>query len=328
MNTQGFANKKARGSRHVCVLIASLLWFQLLAPAKASGEQHLAILYPEIREPYRQIFLNIIDGIKSSYDGKIYVYALKKESNPAALSAWLTAKHADAVIGLGKRGFRTLLDLKPDMPIFVGATVIPPDNNTFSGISQSPAPSKLFKQLHKLQPSIKRIHLPYQKDNKNGSLIDSALIAANTQKLELVLTEVNDIRELASHYRQLLENINPQEDALWISYNGVGLDKSLVHQILETAWQRNMVVFSSNVADVKRGALYSLYPDNYAMGQRLAELVLAQEKTMDASAVVQLVDDLLLAINLRTADHLGLLFDENEKRDFGLVFPPYSHQLR
>jgi len=328
MKIQGCFNIKAGGKQLSCVLIASLLWLQLVVPANASEDQHLAILYPEIREPYRQIFLNIIDGVKSSYEGEIYVYALKKGSSTSDLSAWLKAKNADAVIGLGKRGFRALLDLEPQIPVFVGATVIPPDNNEFSGISQSPAPSKLFMRLHKLQPTIKRIHLPYQKENKNSTLIDNALIAANNQKLELVLTEVNDIRELATHYRQLLKNINPQEDALWISYNSVGLDKSLTHQILQTAWQRNMVVFSSNVADVRRGALYSLYPDNYAMGQRLAELVLAQQKSQDTSSVVQLVDDLLLAINLRTADHLGLLFDENEKRAFGLIFPPYSHQLR
>jgi putative ABC transport system substrate-binding protein len=90
--------------------------------------------------------------------------------------------------------------------------------------------------------------------------------------------------------------------------------------VLQESWDHNLTMFSSNFGHVRRGALFSLYPDNVKMGRHLADS--AQEFLASgeygASGMI-LLRDVLLAINLRTADHLGLT--PGKKQEFGMVFP-------
>jgi putative ABC transport system substrate-binding protein len=112
-------------------------------------------------------------------------------------------------------------------------------------------------------------------------------------------------------------------EALWVPQDESVLDEnSLLPVLLKEAWDRNLVLFSSTPEYVKKGALFSLYPDNTGMGRSLAALALqqAQEPRPKGSALLPL-RDLLIAVNLRTAEHLGLRFPGQEMRKFDLVFP-------
>jgi putative ABC transport system substrate-binding protein len=91
--------------------------------------------------------------------------------------------------------------------------------------------------------------------------------------------------------------------------------------VLQEAWGRNLTVFSSNVAHVRRGALFSLYPNNVEVGRNLAEFALdylssstpPQRNVMPLKAVQ-------LAVNVRTAAHLGVDI-AGKQATFDLVFP-------
>ena len=73
---------------------------------------------------------------------------------------------------------------------------------------------------------------------------------------------------------------------------------------------------------MRKGALFSLYPDNVGMGRSLAALALQQmQGGPNKTASIKPLRDLLLAVNLRTAEHLGLQFSNQTQREFGLVFP-------
>ena len=43
----------------------------------ASGEG-IAVLYPDIREPYRSVFTNIIDGVKDTIGNDVHTLAIKR----------------------------------------------------------------------------------------------------------------------------------------------------------------------------------------------------------------------------------------------------------
>jgi len=66
-------------------------------------------------------------------------------------------------------------------------------------------------------------------------------------------------------------------------------------------------VFSTNTAHVRRGVLFSLYPDNFALGKRLAGLApnILSSGGYEKSGRLPLAD-VQSTVNLRTAKHLEL----------------------
>jgi putative ABC transport system substrate-binding protein len=66
-----------------------------------------------------------------------------------------------------------------------------------------------------------------------------------------------------------------------------------------------------------------MYPDNAKMGQSLAKLALKTAKAGSKKTNTMLpLRDLLIAFNVRTAEHLGLDVDRKQRDEFDLVFPP------
>jgi putative ABC transport system substrate-binding protein len=91
--------------------------------------------------------------------------------------------------------------------------------------------------------------------------------------------------------------------------------------VLEAAWSRNLAVFSSSVTHVRRGALFSLYPNNTALGRQLAASALNYPKNSNAPGAATVpLKDALLAVNVRTASHLGLQLTP-PRQGFDMVFP-------
>lgn len=114
---------------------------------------------------------------------------------------------------------------------------------------------------------------------------------------------------------------DPKRDALWLPQDTTTVEESSVLPlVLEGAWNRSLAVFSSSVAHVKRGALFSLYPNNLALGRQLAASALNYPVGGSPSASVSPLKDALLAVNVRTASHLGMAVS-SVPNGIDLVFP-------
>ncbi len=191
------------------VLLAAALWVWPSAPAFPAPEPApVAVLYPDVREPYRGVFLNIIHGIEEGLDSPASLHALAEGDDIPALGAQLARERVKAVIALGRIGLMAARKFPGEMPV-----------------------------------------------------------------------------------------------------------------ILKEAWDKNLLVFSSNPEHVKRGALFSLYPDNRGLGRSLAQLTLERLKSPPKPPAVLALKDLLIAVNARTAEHLGLRLTNQARRRFDLVFP-------
>ena len=91
--------------------------------------------------------------------------------------------------------------------------------------------------------------------------------------------------------------------------------------VLREAWNQSLPLFSSSVAHVKRGALFSLYPDNMELGRALASTALTPSGTANTpTRGLHPLKDVLMAVNTRTASHLGINLTASPQR-FHLVFP-------
>ncbi|MGH9961839.1 MAG: ABC transporter substrate-binding protein, partial [Pyrinomonadaceae bacterium] len=123
-------------SRKTKSLFPVVLWFVLAislvfgVPGGASAEPAtVAVLYPEIREPYRSVFLNIVKGIEDSIKGTAKQYVLKEGDSLSALKNGLESEHVQVVIALGTSGLAAAQQLPDRLRTVVGAVLMPPTEN-------------------------------------------------------------------------------------------------------------------------------------------------------------------------------------------------------
>lgn len=283
----------------------------------------IAVVYPDIGEPYRSIFTTIIDGVEDKARGRVFSYAVSANASAAELSAELRKRDVRAVIALGRNGMKVASGLDRSIGIVAGGVLSVPEAEAqgISVNSLAPDPALLFSRLKSLVPSTRRVLVVYD-PRQNGWLIKLAREAAKAQGLELIAQEADDLKAAVRLYQDLLSSADPRRDALWLPQDSITVDESAVLPlVLREAWNQSLPLFSSSVAHVKRGALFSLYPDNTELGRTLAGTALgyAASGTYPTRGLHPL-RNVLLAVNTRTASHLGINLTASPQR-FNLVFP-------
>ena len=296
-------------------LLAGLL---LLCAPLAYGAT-IAVLYPEVTGPYVRVFENIISGVEDAHGVRVVSRTLEDDTSASDAEAWVRAEGAETVIALGQRGYKVAKEFSADIPVVVGAALVSPDG--LSGISLAADPEQFFERLGALTPPVKRVFVVYSEQN-NGWLVRRAQHLASGFGIRLIAYEADTMRGAVKNYLEMLDEARDPQDAIWLPLDNVAPDKTILPLVLEAAWKKRLVVFSNNPSHAKKGALFSLFPDHRGMGQRLAEMALAltHEGGSSRPGIVPL-RDLKVAVNLRTAAHLGMLYTPNQQRNFALVFP-------
>lgn len=307
--------------------VLGLLLYASLAVAASddtsSPSNGIAVVYPDIGEPYRSVFSTMIDGIEDRTRGKVASFPIAMGANPPALSDELKRRNVRTVIALGRSGLKVASNLDRQINVVAGGVLSVPESDTQGMLVQSlaPDPVLLFGRLKSFVPTAKRVIVVYD-PRQNDWLIRLARDAAKAQGLELTALEADDLKTAVRRYQDILNTVNPRRDVLWLPQDSTTVEESAVLPlVLSESWSQNLVVFSSNVAHVKRGVLFSLYPDNLEMGRFLAGAALAAMQAGSApSRGIQPLKQVLTAVNTRTAEHLGLDLRASQQR-IQLVFP-------
>lgn len=273
-------------------------------PARA-----IAVLYPDIGEPYRSVFSKMIAGIEETAKGRVTQIAIAPRPNRQDIASELHRQDVRVAIVLGRNGLKFAANLDQGLGVVVGGVITAPEDEVrnYTVSSLTPDPAQLFARLRKFIPHAKRVFVVFD-PNQNAWLMRLAKAAALERGIELVAYEAGDLKTAMSQYQKIIATIEPGKDALWIPLDTSTVDESFVMpMLLQEAWARNLTLFSSNAAHVPRGALFSLYPDETAVGRHLAEYALGYLFPGDAPprGVIPL-KAALLSVNTRTARHLGL----------------------
>lgn len=295
------------------LLLAALA---LLFPVTIAAED-LAVLYPKVSGAYVRVFERIIDGIEQETGGRVVTRTLVEDEPIQEVRSWLRQSRVDALITLGQQGYQAAKALRSGFPVVVGGALISP--NGVTGISMAADPEQFFARLGSLTPPVERVFVVYSEAD-NGWLVARARRLADAYDIELVAREANSIRDAVQHYAEVLEKARDASDAIWLPLETVAPDKTILPLVLEAAWKRNLVVFSNKPSHVRQGVLFSLFPDHLGMGRRLARMATRAARPGGGGGVEPL-RDLKVAVNLRTASHLGMLYSARQRRDFALVFP-------
>lgn len=278
---------------------------------------NIAVLYPELDEPYRSLLGKIMQGIEQRVEqratGRVIPMAITAPANPQEVSAALQRNHVRATIALGRAGLQLAKQLQhmgtPGRGMLVGAvaTVSEADVRGLTVASSAPDPAELLDHLGNFRPRIKRVFVVYD-PSQNHWMVHLAQAAAAARGMELRAFEASDLRSAMQHYHSILASMDADTDALWLPLDTVTVNDTVVLPfVLQEAWTHNLVVFSSNQDRVRRGVLFGLYPDELALGHHLADLAWQQmHATKPRPGTVLPLKNALLAVNMRTAAHLGI----------------------
>jgi len=288
------------------ILIAALT---VISPASADQTSPIAVFYPDIGEPYRNIFTEIISGIKDKVNAPVTSYPVSADTNISALKNSLETQKTKVVIALGRQGMNTAEQLDNQVKLVVGGVLSVPENGTDGQpvISLTPDPALLFARMKALMPSMKRVLVVYD-PAYNSWLMSLAESSAKDQGIELVAYKAQNLRKAAGIYRQIFSHADSHSDALWLPQDPTTVeDSSILPLVLQDSWNNNLAVFSSNFGYVQRGVLFSLYPDNAGLGRRLAGLAQGILTTGDfGKHGLMPLRDVKSAVNTRTAKHLRI----------------------
>jgi putative ABC transport system substrate-binding protein len=297
----------------------------LLRLAAAGGASGIAVIYPDIGEPYRSVFTKIIEGIEAKAKARVNSYAVGSQFNPQELSNELRKQDVRVVIALGRNGLKAAGTLDREIGVVAGGVVSVPESDAQSTPvhSLAPDPALLFARLKSLSPGTRRIFVAYE-PRQNGWLIRLAREAARANGIELLTHEAGDLKSAVRLYQEFFANADGKRDAVWLPQDSTTVDESVVLPlVLQESWNRNVPVFSSSVAHVKRGVLFALYPNNVELGRNLAVSALGLAAGSAPSRGLMPLRDVLTALNTRTANHLGLQITAAQQQAFDLLFPEY-----
>ncbi len=291
------------------------------AAAALQPGRGIAVIYPDIGEPYRSVFAKIIEGIEEQARSRVPSFAVGAGQSPQEIASELRRQDIRVVIALGRMGLKMTSGLEREIGVVAGGVLSIPEADARNILvhSLAPDPTLLFVRLHVFMPAAKRIFVVYD-PNQNAWLMRVAKEAARARGLELVSYEASDLKTALRLYQDIFASMDSRRDALWLLQDSSTVDEaSVLPLVLQETWSRNLVFFSSSVAHVRRGALFSLYPDNREIGRHLANSALGYLSNSQGARGVMPMRAVLLAVNVRTAGHLGI--DLAGRQSFDLVFP-------
>ncbi len=283
----------------------------------------IAVLYPNVSEPFRSAFISMIQGIEERTRLRVRSYAVDPKMDAAELNLALKRNGTKVVIALGRQGLNVASSLDRDIVVLVGGALLLSDAEivNLNGISLTPDPALLFARLRALLPEVRRVIVVYD-PKKTEWLLRIARDAAKTHGLELVAHEARDLGQAAHQYTSVFGNADSKRDAVWLPHDTTTVEEgTLLPLILKQSWNSGVPIFSSNVLHVKKGALFAMSPNNVELGRSLAASALGLMSGEMRKKGVQPLRELHTAINLRTASHMGLHIGYQQQRTFDFIYP-------
>ncbi len=238
----------------------------LLAPDNAHSSG-LLIIYPKAKAPYNKIYDDIITGINERYPSISEKLQLTEDSDNYRLTEKIEQHKSELLLTLRQASLNKVSLHSSPIPVVAGA--ITKTEQIVPGISMSPAAEIMLSHLLQLTPFVEQVHVvitPQYRVQLEGA---EHYLAMRGRSLHI--QEIESIQEAADRYLNIIHQASP-EDAIWLMRGASLNDSTIVMLVLNAAWRKKIIVFSSNPSHVRHGALFSLYPDNKKVGHSLAEI--------------------------------------------------------
>ncbi len=284
----------------------------------------VAVLYPDLAQPYRKIFTDILGGMQAHLPHRLRAYPITPGAELAELTALaqtLRRHGTRVVVALGRQGLRAAAVVQAPLGTVIGAVSSVADPETHIGVCLTPDPALLFARLKTLLPATRRVLMVYSAQHSDW-LLRLARDCARTHGLELAAFEAGDLAAAARLYRSAIGAADGRRDALWLPADPITVDEqTILPLVLRASWNRNVPIFSSSFSHVNKGVLFSLYPNNADLGRSLAGLATGLVAGIAPVRGITPLRDVHAALNTRTASHFGIALDPALQRTFHTLLP-------
>lgn len=280
----------------------------------------IAVLYPDIGGDYDTVFASMAEGVSQTVETPLLHMPLSEQFSQAHVNDRLRRAEVKGVAALGRRGLQAVQGAEWRGPLAASAVIWDSSlaDKNVPAITLDPDPRLLLGYLKLFAPSVRRVYLVVDQD-RNKWLARRTLAAASGNGFSLVVKEVANRREAALAYRDILSRVEGPADAVWLPLDPDTVDETTLQLVLRAAWDKRFVAFSSAADHAQRGALFSVIPDYVELGRQLGRMLQAQARGQAAGGV-QPNTQLRVAVNMRTARHLGLEYSRETEARIGVVF--------
>ena len=187
----------------------------------------------------------------------------------------------------------------PESAGLVSSLSQPGDNMT--GVTNLSAENLRLAWLIKINPDIKKVYIVYNSNDASANnALETALKAAQELNVELILREATNSEQIHTALNEIPEDIH----AIFMLPDGLAI--SNIEAFVKTAIERQLPLCGPTTTQVKDGALISYGLDVYSAGEQAARLADQILNGIDPAVLPVEEAKFFLAINLQTADLIGL----------------------
>jgi hypothetical protein len=288
-------------TRGICKLVLGVL---LGFSAESYGDPaRVLILYPQADEPLHHLYIETIKGIESKVKP---VDAVELPDDNINLLAELNRRQPDKFIALGKRIADSIKNTPYQNRTIAGWVVLkPPD---MAGVSLALEAKTISQQL---QQAASFIHKVFVVQEQSRPVIAIPSTESSTTP-KMIFREGQDMTATIRLLGNLVETEAIPGEAILIPAN---LPANILFEIAKIAWNRKIILLSTNLAHLENGILMAFYPDETALGQQLGEMIKQDRLTSDN------LKSSKAGINLKVAQHLGITIEPAKLDLFAVKLP-------
>src|SRR6266852_3465052 len=308
------------------LLAAMLASAALLLPATlASGRAPaVAIVLSSKIGPFEQATEGILAALRRGpLQPEILTFDLEgaREKTAAVLEQVRRAEPA-LVITVGSLATAAVLEKPWPVPVVFSMVLYPAQSGFVAGSGRKVTGASLdvpleqqFKTLRRVLPAAHRLGVLCHA-GETGAIVEAARKVAPHEGFTVETAEVAEPGAALGALGALLERV----DAVWTVADSHVFTPQTTSALILAALRQRVPVFGLSVAHVRTGALAALYVDYADVGAQageLAERVLGGEDAADIAPVTP--RKVALALNLRTAEHLGVQIAPEVEKGAGEV---------
>jgi putative tryptophan/tyrosine transport system substrate-binding protein len=291
------------------LLVALLLCAVPAAPAAVTPV--VAVIKSSTLGPFERAAKAITTTLgKSTVQPEVLTFDLEgDEANSAGVLARIKRAKADVIVTVGSLATASALADPTAGPV-VFSMVLYPEQSGFlrgdrarvTGASLDISVDVQFGYLRRLLPAAHRVGVLFH-PAETGTVVEAARGAASRQGFTLVAKPVAEHDDVVAAMQSLMADV----DVVWAVADGHVLTPQATSALILASLRRRVPFIGLSTAHVRAGALAALYCDYDDVGEQTAGLALrVLQGESPGSLPIAAPRRVGLAINLRTAEHLGL----------------------
>ena len=298
-------------NRATAAIFVGLVGVAVAALPAVAAAARVAIVKSSSLAPFESALATLTESLRAQPNQpEILTFDLGGDgANAPTIFRDVEAAQAQAVVTIGTLATEMALQQTSTLPLIFSMVLYPEQSGFLRGHARSVTGVSLdipfdvqFRFLRDLLPSAQRLGVLYH-PSETGSIVDAGKAAAAKHGFDLRVRAVDKPADAV----EALAGLLPEIDALWSVADSHVFTPQTTPTLILNALRRRVPLFGISKSQARSGAVMALYVDYGDIGRQTAELVVrVLEGERGEALPVASPRTVLLALNERTAEHLGL----------------------